>query len=245
MKFTSPVYSTASGSIAGITYSHNRYGLYTRARTYPVDPMSVRQVTIRALFATLVQLWNDTLTPAERTAWNTWAANTTIIGKDGMPVNITGQNAYIRFNSARLQIGGARVDAGPTVFNNGNPVTQIVLTTDGTIDSLGINLADTGLSMTAVISGTASVDGDVAFFMAAPVNTDRTFFKGPYQLAAVVAAAAAATSINFATLYTALLSANGNPVAGQLRGVRLRTIYDDGRLSEPYAILAPVVADSA
>jgi hypothetical protein len=244
VKFTSPIFSTASGSIAGITFSHNRYGLYTRARTLPVDPSSTRQQTIRALFASLVNSWLDILTAAQRTAWNTWAANTTIIGKDGMPVNITGQNAYIRFNTARLQAGGARVDPGPTIFNNGAPVTEFQLIVDGDSNVLGTDMAGTALSVKALVQGGASDDGDIAFFMAAPINVDRTFFKGPYQLAAVEEIADGIGFADFTTLFTALLSDNGDPVAGELRGMRARTIYDDGRLSEPFAILGVVTAES-
>lgn len=245
MKFTSPVYSTASGSIAGITYSHNRYGMYTRARTYPVDPASVRQVEMRALFATMVTAWLDTLTAVQRTAWNTWAANTPITGKDGMPINITGQNAYIRFNTARLQSDDARVDAAPIIFNNGNPVSGIHMTVAGTPNAYGLNVGDTALSVTLEVNGGASDDGKVAFYQSIPVNATRNFFKGPYQLCSLASIAAAETEKDISSLYTALLSDNGVPVADQVRGIRARVIYDDGRLSEAFRILAPVVQEVA
>ncbi len=244
MKFTSPVYSTASGSIAGITYSHNRYGLYTRARTYPVDPGSIRQQAVRSLFTTLVVLWNDVLTPAERIAWETWAANTTIIGSDGNPINITGQNAYIRFNTIRLQIGQVRVDAAPIIFNNGNPVTSIENITDSTPNVIGVDFTLTNLSIRAIVAGTTSVAGDVALFISRPMNATREFFKGPYQLAAAEPFLAAVGFVSFTNLLTTLLSDNGILTVGETRGIRLRNVYDDGRLSEPYSIVAPVVADS-
>jgi len=43
MKFKSPILSQASGSIAGITFSHNRGGMYVRARAVPTNPGSPQQ----------------------------------------------------------------------------------------------------------------------------------------------------------------------------------------------------------
>lgn len=241
MKFTpGPLAADLSGSIGSTTASRNRFGPYFRTKAIPVNPNTTRQQTIRTLFATLVNNWTNMLSQVQRDAWETWAANTTILGKDGQPINITGQNAYIRFNTIRLQIGGTRVDPAPIVFNNGSPVTSFSDTSTSTPGFIGLNLAGTSVETDINIVGETSDDGDIAIYLGVPVNTSRTFFKGPYQLSDSIAVAAAATFASWTTLFTALTQAV--PLAdGQFRGVRFRIVYDDGRLSESFDALATVL----
>lgn len=244
MKFTTgAMVGDLSGSIGSTTASHNRFGPYFRNRVIPVNPNTTRQQEVRSLFATLVSLWNDTLTQTDRTAWETWAANTTIQGKTGDPINITGQNAYIRFNVIRLQIGGIRVDTAPIIFNNGNPVTEFADAETATAGLLGINLAATDVASVITIAGGASDDADVAIYLGRPVNPSRRFFKGPYQLASVEAVADGVVPViwdeTFATMFQDVALADA-----QFRSVRFRVVYDDGRLSEKFEALADVVAAS-
>lgn len=243
MKFTSPVFATASGSIAGTTFGHNRSGLYVRARTRPVNPRSTRQSTVRALFATLITVWNNELSGSERTAWETWSSNTPIVGKDGNPINISGLNAFTRFNTIRLQIGQARVDAAPTIFNNGNPITSTDGRFSSRINDLPIMAATSRLSLRVRISGRTSDTGDAALFIGRPVNASRTFFKGPYQFAATGVAFADVAIVDFITTFADLQNNNDALVVSQVRPIRLRMVYDDGRLSESFSILADVVED--
>lgn len=242
MKFTTgAMVGDLSGSIGSTTASRNKFGPYFRSKVIPVNPNTTRQQTVRALFATLVTAWNDTLTDAQRTAWRLWATNTTIQGKDGNPINITGQNAYIRFNTARTQIGGTRVDAGPTVFNNGSPATSFQSALGADIGEIGEVTGD--FSTDANLDGLTSDDGDLAVFLGGPINNSRLFFKGPYQLSTSVSFMAGQP--NVAILTTEPLQEQAIAlVAGQFRSIRFRLIYDDGRLSEKFEALANVVADS-
>lgn len=242
MKFTTgAMVGDLSGSIGSTTASRNKFGQYFRSKVIPVNPNTTRQQTVRAFFATLVSAWNDALTPAQRTAWNLWAQNTTIQGKDGNPINITGQNAYIRFNTARLQVGGTRVDSGPIVFNNGNPITGFQSTVLTQVSEIG-QIA--GLFSTdAIISGGASDAGDLAVFLGGPVNASRNFFKGPYQFSTTEAVTQSATSVPI----TATAQDQEQAIdldALQYRSIRFRMIYDDGRISEKFEALANVIEDA-
>lgn len=244
MKFTTgAMVGDLSGSIGSTTASHNRFGPYFRNRVIPVNPNSTRQQEVRSLFATMVNLWNNTLTPAQRAAWDNWAANTTIQGKTGDPINITGQNAYVRFNVIRTQIGGTRVDIAPTIFNNGNPVTSFEDDETSTQGILGINMAGTAVESAINLSGAASDDGDVAIYLGAPVNASRNFFKGPYQLADSLPIATTVDFLVWATTFITMEQAIAL-ADGQFRSVRFRVVYDDGRLSEKFEALADVVAAS-
>lgn len=120
MKFTSQVYSAASGSIGGITYSRNRGGMYTRARAVPTNPNSVRQVAARAGFSAAVRLWTEDLTGAQRDGWRTYADATPFTDSLGSPLVLTGQQAFVRSISALI---GAGIEpsnlSAPTIFNTG------------------------------------------------------------------------------------------------------------------------------
>lgn len=244
MKFQSNAYTAASGSIGGTTYSRNRFGLYVRSRATPTNPNTLRQQNVRGYFGTAVQYWTSTLTAAQRLAWKTYADNTPSTDAFGNAITLTGQSMFIRHAVARLQIGGGIVAAAPTIFDTGEPITELQVTTLGTVGALGISLAGTDLSATAIVDGAASNDGDLALYLGAPINATRSFFKGPYQLAAVTSFIATDTTLTFTQAFTDLLSGNGDPAEGQYRGVRLRMIYDDGRLSQPYQLIAPVVAET-
>lgn len=241
MKFTTgAMVGDLSGSIGSTTASRNKFGQYFRSKVIPVNPNTTRQQAVRTIFATLVSAWNDTLTSAQRTAWDLWAQNTTIQGKNGSPINITGQNAYVRFNTARLQAGGGRVDSGPVIFNNGAPVTSFETINSGFIGQIGVNTD--AFSIAVNISGLASDDGQLSIFLGAPVNASRTFFKGPYQFSVTIPILTndAQKAI---TTGAATQEQESDLAAAQFRSIRFRLIYDDGRLSESFEALATVVAD--
>lgn len=185
MKFTSQVYTAVSGSIGGITYSHNRGGMYTRGRAIPTNPSTNPQQYLRNAFSYLAERWSNTLTAAQRLAWDTYAANVPVTDKLGQQINLTGQNMYIRSNVSRQQVNNivgsavlAIIDAGPTNFT----------------------LADT--DPTAAFSMTAPSTGSLAFddtadwcseddailmvFIGQPQNAAINFFKGPYRLSGIL-----------------------------------------------------------
>lgn len=240
MKFTPGILGADfSGSVGAVTASRNKFGPYLRTKAIPVNPNTTRQQEVRSLFAALVNNWTDDITQVQRDAWSNWAAQTTILGKDGSPINITGQNAYIRFNTVRLQIGGSRVDDGPTTFNNGNPPTGFETTEDNVDGVIDLDLAGTAMGTNLLIAGQASDDGDMAVYLGKPVNASRKFFKGPYQLADVLTVSDNDILETWDTLLT-LLTNTIDPAEGQFRSLRMRIAYDDGRLSEKFEALADV-----
>lgn len=230
-----------SGSIGSTTASRNKFGSYFRQKVVPVNPNTTRQQDVRAIFATLVNAWTNTLTQAERDDWSNWAANTTINGADGQPINITGQNAYVRFNTVRLQIGGVRVDVAPVAFNNGSPPTSIQTTLGVIAGSIGVDIV--AMKTTVNLAGDASDDGDVALWIGGPINASRNFFKGPYQLMSSEPIAQGADFVDFATAAVDQQQQIGL-IVDQFRGVKIRVCYDDGRLSEDFSVLAPVIDDA-
>ena len=118
-----PLLLTAmSGSVGGLTFSHNRGGAYVRDRAIPTQPNTFQQVIIKAIFGTLSGLWSSLLTAAQRDDWDLYAAATPLTDKLGQPFFPTGLNMYIRGNTPLIQGGSARIDAGPTTA--GLPVAR-------------------------------------------------------------------------------------------------------------------------
>jgi len=224
MKFKSQVYTQASGSVGGLCYSHNRGGMYTRSRAIPTNPGSPQQVAIRGFVATLTSLWNNVLTPTQRTAWDTYAEAVPLLNALGEPINVGGLAMYVRSNVPRLQAALDRVDDGPSVFNLGeftNPTWANVDATGGD-GELGYDNSDewadeTGSAMLILVSRGQ--------------NPAVNYFKGPYRFAGLVAGLTGTppTSPETITLPFAV-------IAGQSVFAQVRVTRADGRLSLPFRL---------
>lgn len=207
-----------SGSIGATVYSHNRFGPYIRARSVPVNPNTARQVAVRNAVRSIAIAWQNTLSQAQRDAWNLYALNVSWQNRLGDTVALTGLNQYIRSNTPRVMNTIARVDAAPTIF---------------TLATAELALAATASEATQDIT----IDGDGAaawvgeadawqfFFMGAPQNSGIAFFRGPYrQLTATPGAGPPPFPVVIAGAF---------PFAeGQRLWVRSRISRGDGRLSE-------------
>ncbi len=110
------------GSIGGTTFSRNQGGNYARARTKPINQRSQRQVDQRTILSHIGRAWWDTLTIAERTAWNTYAEMTTWTNRLGQTISISGMAAFVRTNSYLLRDGVALRTAAPSIGGHAGAV---------------------------------------------------------------------------------------------------------------------------
>lgn len=91
----SHIHSELSGSIGGITYTHNRYGsIIGRSRVVPVNVNSTALEIARANFSASVTNWKK-LTEVQQQSWIDFAAGTPWKNKLGDTVFLTGQAMYI------------------------------------------------------------------------------------------------------------------------------------------------------
>jgi len=240
MKFKSALLTQASGSIGGMTFGHNRGGMYTRARSIPTNPNSSRQQIVRAAMTGLVQAFNQVLSEAQRAAWKLYADNTPTTDTLGDPLVLTAQQAYIASNVPRMQLensgltdnGNGRVDDAPTVFNHGVAVDVITTPT----------LSGTNLSFTAEFGGAVTQGGFCQLYVGKPQSASRNYYKGPYQLAGIGEFSQTDTEVEISlTIGDATSYASSYvPTAGQKLPVRLINVGDDGRTSTAYEELALV-----
>lgn len=91
----SHIHSDLSGSIGGITYTHNRYGsIIGRARVVPVNVNTTYLERQRSAFSASVANWKK-LTAVQQQSWIDFAAGTPWTNKLGETVFLTGQAMYI------------------------------------------------------------------------------------------------------------------------------------------------------
>lgn len=207
-----------SGSIGATVYSHNRYGAYVRARSVPVNPNTDRQVNVRNAMRSLTIAWQNTLTDAQRAAWNVYAANVSWVNRFGDPVNLTGLAHYIRSNTELVTLGFGRIDPGPVIFNLAAAELLLGCTASEATQQLSITFDDT--------ETWANEAGAFQHFsMGLPQNGAIAFFNGPWRYLTSVAGVSPAVSPKVATA--------AFPIAeGQRIWLRSRIMRADGRLSE-------------
>lgn len=227
MKYTSGIAATASGSIGGATASHNRGGQYFRRRAIPVNPSTTAQQQVRGFFSTGNAAWNNTLTAAQRSAWDSYALNTPVTDSLGNPVNAGGKGMFLRGLVPRLQGALSLIAAGPTTF--GLPA----LTAPG-VTTL---IASTGVltyTFTNTDSWAIAVGGALLIYVSRPQSISINGFKGPFRFAGAKAGAVSPpTSPGTVTspfTYT----------VGQKGFVKFVAVTPDGRLSGEY--IFPVTA---
>lgn len=205
----------ASGSIAGTTFARNRFGNYMRARTKPVDPVSDAQSEQRSRLSYLSTYWQSTLSAAQRTAWNTYAAAVPVQNRLGESVYLTGFNMFVRSNTVALQVGMDIVADGPTVLTM--PEVDPTFAIAGTANDglIAITFDDS-------LPWTSDTEAYMAIYCGQPQGATRNFFGGPWKYAGALAQDA--TSGDTVTAPFTL-------VTGQKIWCYARIIREDGRLS--------------
>lgn len=232
MKFKSALLTSGSGSLGGMTMSHNRGGYYLRARTIPTDPSTQRQIAVRTSLSTLVTSWMDTLTSTQREDWATYAANTPVTNVMGDPVFLTGQQQYIRSGTPRLQHNETLVNPtlvapadAPVIFNTGD------FNTAALVFSASPGAGNMALEFDAT-EGWVDVTGStLLLYQSRPVSPSINYYKGPFALASAIVGDATTppTSEHSWTSPFTL-------TAGQKVFLRARLSRADGRLSAPIVI---------
>jgi len=174
MLYKSQVYTSASGSVGGLTYARNRFGAYTRGRAVPVNPNSTRQQTARAFLAEFATAWAS-LTDAQRASWEAWAAIVTKTNKLGDQIFLTGFNWFVAINSQRAQAGitaTLTVPSGTLSLSTLTPPTVLVIVAGSEAE---VSFEDTD----------EWANDDLGFLnvqISDPQPKTRNYFNGPFYL---------------------------------------------------------------
>jgi hypothetical protein len=241
----------ASGKSGSVVASHNRGGQYLRARTTPTNPNTARQQAIRSALGSQIQAYTLVLTPTQRAGWETYAANTPARNRLGDTIHLTGQNMFARYNIPATQVaavfgggGPGNVNDAPTTYNTGEPITSVA-DGGGIVGQLTYSTTPTPqLTASFTLNTPASENGSVFLFIGRPQNSSRAFYKGPYQLATIINVADGDNNVPLAVDPTDPLTwaSATAPAVGQFLPIRATIGYIDGRYSQAFEIIAPVVA---
>lgn len=210
------------GSIAGNTFSRNRYGAYSRARTKPVNPNTSLQQEYRQAVADLTARWAQTLTAAQRAAWNLYGANVVMTNKLGESINLSGFNHYIRSNVILARIGLTIVDAGPVIFELPAQDPAYAITASEATQQITSTYDDT-------MDWDNETGGYLYFFQGSPQNAQRNFFGGPWRNYGMV------SGVTGAPIASPHVGAVQYVIAeAQRQWCYARIQRADGRLSQPF-----------
>ena len=218
MKFKSALMTQASGSTGGLVASHNRGGMYFRARSIPVNPGSAQQQSVRTAMSNLVTAWSQTLTTAQRAAWEVYATNVPVVNAVGDTIQLSGINMYCRSNVSRLQVGVNPVNDGPTTYDTGS-FTPVLFTADPIPPQYQITIDNSD-------DWANEDDAFMLVYGSRPQGVGINYFKGPYRKVDGFSGSIASPPVNAQTCVPAFTFTTGQKVFLQVRVSRA-----DGRLS--------------
>lgn len=205
------------GSIAGVTFQQGPYGTVARNRTVPVNPNSPGQVGIRGAMAQMSNYWSNTLTSAQRKAWDDYAAQTPLPDRFGQNVPTKGRQMFLRYANAAVYLGGTPIATAPS--------------TPGVAASPSViygGIQTVGLTVDTINSTLVGADA-ILFRVGQPVGGARNFYKAPFFLRGA--------AISTTTLPLVLLTP-AQCVVGQRYFVAARRFDADGKVS--FEVITPV-----
>ena len=216
MKFKSPLFSEASGSVGGATFSHNAAGLYVRARGVPVNPNTPRQQLTRQSLALAQATWKDTDANI-KAAWSSYAAATPLRDVLGRELYLTGLTMFLRtyvFYNINSVDPPEQSPAEPGLAE----LTPPTVTWDDTTQKVKVQFATSD-------PWASATGGFLAVFCSLPQSRSRNYWRGPYvRLGKVPGSATPPTSPQSFSPPAEIL--------GDMRlFLRFRAADSDGRLS--------------
>jgi len=219
-----------SGSIGGTTFARNRYGSYARSKTKPVNPNTSNQSAVRAAVSYVTELWHNTLTAAQRTAWGAYAQAVAMTNRLGETTYLTGFNHFVRSNVERQNRSLGTVAAGPTTF---------ALPEQDTLFAVSLSEATQNITVTFDDSQDWCDEDDsyLLLYMGSPQLVTRDFFSGPWLYAGKIdgdSTTPPTSTVDIAASFTA--------TEGQKVFCYARIIRADGRVSEPFYAYCTVAA---
>ena len=168
-----------SGSLGGLTASHNRHGYYLRARVVPTKIVNEHTLAARARLADASQYWG-TLTSAQQLAWNTYAESAPITDRLGSKQVLTGHGAFVQVNNRILVGSGTKILIPPLVAPPPALLTMV------TTFDIGIGTSTIAFTVTPLAAGHC-----LYVKAAVLINPGQRYFKNRLKLIHVSAAALA------------------------------------------------------
>lgn len=247
MKYKSAMTTQASGSVDGMTASHNRFGRYLRSRAIPVNPATTRQSVVRQAFTSLALLWRS-LTAAQRQGWEDYAANTPVLDVLGDAITLTGLNWYIRTNVPRMQadlvlIPGGGIGTPLGVIDDAPATPGLASLGDAMAPQANVGDQDIDVTFDPAATWAANAGGILLVFTSRALSVGVNFFKGPWRLEGAIEGSATPLVPPLAVPYSGAFGFSGwAPFAvGDRLFVRFQAQTADGRTSSPFSMAVSTI----
>lgn len=224
------------GKQGGTVYSRNRYANYTRQKTIPVNPNTVRQSAVRSAFGNISSAWRS-LSDANRVAWASLAAALAPTNIFGQAFSYTAFNVYM-LSSQTLQSAGMSTLTTPDVVP---PVFQTLETT------VTADVSDTKLDFGALFDAAPVTPSGIRLVVQAtpPVSaslSSASIAKLFRFLVTTEAAEDFTTPLNLYSGYTSLFGSDGF-IAGNAIWTRTKMVDANTGISTPWLInVATIIA---
>lgn len=184
----SNVLAQISGSVNGLTFSHNSGGAYIRNRSLPTNPGTDRQDQVRTALASISSTWKYTLTVSQREMWRIYGQAMTVINRLGDPIKLSGIAAFQHINLFRMSTLGEPLLLDPpgTPTRDAAPAFSSVqvISPVGDPVELAITMTDSGGS-----------EYGMAYYVSGPISAGIRFYRGPYLTRGDVVAGLATFSV--------------------------------------------------
>jgi len=144
----------ARGSVGGVTFSHGAGGAIMRTRIKPNNPATNSQALRRGVLSNLVARWGQTLDDTQRGLWDDYAGATPWVNKLNQSIVLTGMQADLLINGARVRTGQALTDAAPAIAGVAI-LPSCTIKADPTSNTVTIFTAPTGFILTDPLNGFA------------------------------------------------------------------------------------------
>lgn len=196
------------GKLGGHVFAKNRGGAYVRTKVTPVNPQTVAQQSVRAVFTELTQGWRA-ISQTKIAAWNSAVQNFPRTNVFGNPKTLSGHQLFVGLNA---QLGAA---GQASITNPPLPVGA------DAVESLTGAAAETGQTFSVAYLPATVPSGHTAILDAtAQVSPGQTNLNNKFRQVSTIAAAGTSPE-DFAAAYTAKF---GDLIAGQKIGLRMRFV---------------------
>lgn len=225
--FRGVLFNSASGSVDGVTFSHNRGGPYARARVVPVDPETPEQLAMRAAMTYLADRWTNTLTTDQRNAWQRFANLNRHTNRIGDERKISGRAEFFRANLIRRQAVELMAWTLPDV-DDPSPISDTTPESPSFFPQIGLaSAAQFDLTWNPEEEWATEANAALLWYLSDQKPPTINWFRSPYTLVAMC-------EVSMGGFNGPSVPAIAPLVGGNRLFWRARITRADGRLSPPW-----------
>lgn len=209
----STILAQISGSINGMTFSHNSGGAYARNRSIPANPGTDRQDEVRTAMAAISDAWKTVLTENQRTLWRSYGQGLQVQNRLGDTISLSGIAAFNRVNLFRMSTLNTSMEMDP-------PAPPTRSDPPPTFNTVNVGWPISGApQLEIMLTNVVGSEYSIAVYYSGAISPGIKYYRGPYVNHTTEAVTTASTLIDMPEFGTTG-AAVGQQVASKV------TLYD-------------------